>query len=374
MHPVLAVLGQAPVLPPAGSRVAAIDLARGVAIALMMISHAVSGLMSLGDVPPWGMVPVHLLTKFSSSLFIVVFGAGLGLAFLPKTGEPDWPRRRRRLLVRGLEVFFAYQALTVVEMLPFFPVADIRGALLFQRSAIWVEILCFYAIALLWIPWLLPLWRRMPLWSRLLAPILVAWVSWRLELAGDLFGSPTLKAVFVEDADYYTWGQLSRLPLVLLGLLLGELVLRFYRPGAHSLPVLVIGLGGAAMLLAFFAISIPHGLYDSLLAVSWNTGKHPPNLSFMLFSLGGALVILSSCLLAGERLGKLLAPLRTIGSEPLAAFTFHIVVIFFVLRFLMDGLLSFSYPMVLIVGMALIPATAAWISLLGWIRAHRRKP
>ena len=63
-----------PQLPKAEGRIAAIDLARGIAIGLMIISHSVSGLVGIRNVPDWGMVPVHFLTKFSSSLFIVVFG------------------------------------------------------------------------------------------------------------------------------------------------------------------------------------------------------------------------------------------------------------------------------------------------------------
>ncbi len=153
---------QTPQLPKAEGRIEAIDLARGIAIGLMIVSHTVSGLIGIRNVPDWGMVPVHFLTKFSSSLFIVVFGVALAVAFLAHTQTDDWPRRRLKLWLRALEVWFWYKALTIVEMLPFNAPADIVDTLLYGRFAIWVEILGFYAIALLWVPLMLPLWARAP--------------------------------------------------------------------------------------------------------------------------------------------------------------------------------------------------------------------
>ncbi|PMR75174.1 acyltransferase family protein [Billgrantia endophytica] len=357
-----------PILPPTQGRIEAIDLARGIAIALMILSHTVSGLLGIGQVPDWGMVPIHLITKFSSSLFIVVFGIALAVAFLPKTDSPDWPRRRLKLMLRGLEVMFWYKALTVVEMLPIYAPGDILDTLLYQRFAIWVEILGFYAIALLWLPWVLPLWRRMPLWLRLALPIIIAVMAGWLERHFHFWGIEPLKALLVEDADHYTWGQLSRLPLVMLGLLIGEGVLRTYWDASHRRR-LVLGLVafGAMLLVGFLAVSLPM-IDAALMSAAWNEGKHPPELPFMLFSVGGALVILALCLLGGERAAAWLRPVTTIGSDALKAFIFHIVVIFLVFRFLLDAWQAYTYPQVLGIGLAIILATAGWIAMIRWIR------
>lgn len=363
-------LGERPCLPPGQGRIAAIDLARGVAIALMIVSHAVSGLLGIGQVPAWGMVPIHLLTKFSSSLFITVFGIALAVAFLPKTDASDWPRRRLKLMLRGVEVLFWYKVLTVVEMLPLYAPQDILDTLLYQRFPIWVEILGFYAIALLWIPWVLPLWRRMPLWSRLAAPLVVALLAGWLERHVGFWGIEPLKAILVEDDDHYTWGQLSRLPLVMLGLLIGEGVLRCRERDAlrHRL-VPALAAVGATMLLGFLALSLPE-LDAALMAVARNAGKHPPGLAFMLFSLGGALLVLALCLAGGARAAAWLRPITVVGSDALAAFIFHIVVIFGVFRLLLEAWQAYGYPQVLGIGLALVPATAAWIALTRWIGAR----
>ncbi|WP_404297091.1 acyltransferase family protein [Halomonas sp.] len=362
-------------LPRAEGRIDAIDLARGIAIALMILSHAVSGLIGIRQVPDWGMVPLHLLTKFSSSLFIMVFGIALAVAFLPRVGEPGWPRRRLTLMLRGLEVLFWYKVLTVVEMLALYAPADILDTLLYQRFPIWVEILGFYAIALLWLPWVLPLWRRLPLWSRLLLPVTIAIAAGWMERHLTFWGIEPLKAILVEDADHYTWGQLSRLPLVLLGLLVGEALLRSYwNPTTRRQLILAIAGAGGLMLLGFFAlvmVAAENEPYLALMAVSRNVGKHPPELAFILFSLGGALIILALCLQGGAAAARWLRPLTLIGGDALKAFVFHIVVIFGVFRYLLEAWQVFSYPQVLGIGMALVLATAGWIALTRWVEEQR---
>ncbi|MGQ4877276.1 heparan-alpha-glucosaminide N-acetyltransferase domain-containing protein [Billgrantia sp. LNSP4103-1] len=368
----MTMLTQRPQLPSLPARVEAIDLARGVAIALMILSHAVSGLLGIRDVPEWGMVPVHLITKFSSSLFILVFGIALAVAFLPKVGTPDWTRRRQRLMLRGLEVMFWYKALTVIEMLPLFTPQDIIDALLYRRFAIWVEILGFYALALLWLPWVLPLWRRMPLWSRLLAPVAVGVLSVALERHFHFWDNEILKALLVEDADHYTWGQLARLPLVMVGLLIGEAILRWYgEPGTRRRLVACLAGLGVALLAGFVVVALPEW-YDALMAVAWNVGKHPPEVPFMLFSTGGALMILALCLLGGRRAATWLRPITVIGSDALRAFIFHIVAIFLILRLLLGAWQVYSYPQVLGIGLALILLTAGWIALMRWFRERSR--
>ena len=180
---------------PASGRIESIDLARGFAICLMILSHGVNGLLEFDDFPAWGMVPLHAITKFSSSLFIMVFGIALAVAFVPKTGTADWPRRRNRLLWRGLAVLFWYKALTVVEMYAQHDRDAIVGTLLYRDFPSYVEILGFYAIALLWIPWMLPLWARTPAPLRWASPALLALASWWLLDNFDFWGVPQLQAI-----------------------------------------------------------------------------------------------------------------------------------------------------------------------------------
>lgn len=361
-----------PQLPKAEGRIEAIDLARGLAIGLMILSHAVSGLVGIRNVPDWGMVPIHFLTKFSSSLFILVFGIALAVAFLSHTQGDDWPKRRLKLWLRAVEVWFWYKALTVFEMLPFYPPSEIVDALLYGRFAIWVEILGFYAIALLWVPLILPLWARAPLWSRIaIIGALTALTIWLQSLTFG--GNDILKALLVDHEDHYAWGQISRAPMILVGLLIGEALLRcYFEPTSRRRLVLTLLGLGALMVAGFYALAFANGdVNAAMVAVANNVGKHPPGLEFMLFSLGGALVLLALALAGGAKAAKALLPLTMVGSDALKAFIFHIVMIFLVLRFLWEGEGMYTYPQALGVGGLLILGAAAWIWLTRWMANHR---
>jgi hypothetical protein len=345
-----------------GGRIDAIDLARGFAVCLMIVAHGTNGLMPYGDFPDWGQVPVHALTKFSSSLFFIVFGVALAVAFVPKTTAPDWPRRRNRLLWRGLLVLFWYKVLTVVELWDRSR-QEITDALLYRDFPSFVEILGFYAIALLWVPWLLPLWAKAPAWLRWLSPLPVIWLSWWLLDNAGFGGVPQLQALFVEHPDYYTWGQLSRLPLVLAGLLIGGLLLRWHDHAGRRL-LLAAGIAGVALaLLTWFSVRAGDGLSDALVAIGRNDGKHPPGLLFSLFSVGGALGLLALCIAGGNLLARVLRPVAIVGSDALMAFIVHIGVIFVLLRNTLGLYQSVSYERALWLSLGLVALTAAWIWL-----------
>ena len=352
-------------------RIESIDLARGLAVCLMIISHGTNGLMPYSDFPDWGQVPIHALTKFSSSLFFIVFGVALAVAFVPKVDAPDWPRRRNHLVLRGLLVLLWYKVLTAVELWDRGQdvVAD---ALLYRSFPSFVEILGFYAIALLWIPWLLPLWARTPALLRRASPLLVLgawwWTSRNVE-----FGTPQLRAILVEDADHYTWGQLARIPLVLLGLLAGGLLLRW---NGELRTRLLLGAGIAIAglaLLAGFAGLAEAPLQPVLVEIGRNEGKHPPGLLFSLFSVGGALLLLGACVAGGGMLARALRPLAVVGSDALMAFIVHISVIFLLLRNTLGYYQSVSYGHALALSVVLVLATAAWIALWQWGRARLRR-
>ncbi|SOD51507.1 Protein of unknown function [Pseudoxanthomonas wuyuanensis] len=341
----------------------AVDLARGIAVALMILSHGVNGLLPFDDFTDWGLVPVHAVTKVASTLFFIVFGVALGIAFVPKTNRPDWAQRRNRLLLRGLLILFWYKALTVIEMYGQHSRGEIADTLLYRDFPSYVEVLGFYAVALLWLPWLLPLWARTPAWLRWSSPLLLAGLSWWLLRHFDFWGVPQLQALLVEHPDYYTWGQLARGPLVLLGLLIGGLLLPRYRDAGQR-----IALAGAlaaigAVLLVLFQQLAGAGREEVLQSIARNAGKHPPELMFMLFSMGGALLLLALSLAGGQALARLLRPLTIIGTNALMAFIFHITVIFVLFRDALGYLHAVSYPYALALTLLLIAATSLWIWL-----------
>ncbi|MGM0768755.1 MAG: heparan-alpha-glucosaminide N-acetyltransferase domain-containing protein [Pseudomonadota bacterium] len=350
-------------------RVDAIDLARGVAVTLMILSHGVKGLLDFEQFPDWGMVPVHALTKFSSSLFIMVFGIALAVAFLPHVGSEGWPRRRLKLLLAGVSIFFWYKVLTVVEMFQYAEPEQLVDALLYQNFPSFVEILGFYAIALIWVPFFLSLWIRLPLWLRLASPVVLALLAQLLATRFDFWGIAPLQAILVEHEDLYTWGQLSRGPLILLGLLLGELILVCHPHVRRRITLAGALLALSGVLFAgFFWLATPD-LYQTLHDIAMNDGKHPPELTFMMFSMAGALAILAIALAGGPTLAWMLKPVTVIGSDAKMAFIVHISVIFVVFRYLLGYWQSVSYDYALTLTTGLIIGTALWIRLTAWMRS-----
>lgn len=347
-------------------RISAIDLTRGLAIGLMILSHGVKGLLSFDQFPSWGIVPVHLVTKFSSTAFFLTFGFSLAVSFAPATRDPErWRKKRRRLFLRGLEIFLWYKLLTMVEMSHLHSLDQVAGALFYQEFPSYCEILGFYALSLLWIPLVLPFWERCSLRIKTLFPVGFILLSVGLTELGFLAGIPQLKALLVEDEAFYTWGQISRAPFVFLGLFLGELYRRnFLTPG--------LILNGSILLGGVFLITYWPDLNGVFWSLAVNEGKHPPELSFVLFSLSGALLLLGASFRLGDNLKTLTMPFRLIGRDPLAAFNVHLLLLFLLYRHGLGLWLKVSYLEALSLTGGLFIASVVWIKLKLWSKQHEQ--
>lgn len=355
------------------TRIVAIDLARGLAVSLMILSHGVNGLLSFDQFPSWGMVPIHLITKFSSTIFFLVFGISLAVSFAPATQNPElWPAKRNKLILRGLVILFWYKVLTFIEMSHLHDRDEIIDALLYRNFPSYAEILGFYAMALLWIPFLLPLWQKSSRLIKALFPIGFALISFLLFRYFDFGGSPQLKAIFVEDDQYYTWGQISRAPFVFLGMFIGSFLVPHYYHARGRLFITGSLAAGAIVLSGIFIGLYGQELHATFYALAENKGKHPPELPFILFSLAGALGVTAFSLLIGEKGAKWLAPITLIGKDTLTAFVFHLTVLFVFYRFLFDLWLQVSYIEALGLTALLIVMTAVWIQLNFWRKKYER--
>jgi predicted acyltransferase len=352
------------------NRIRAIDLARGIAVSLMILSHGVNGLLPFDDLPEWGR-RIHLFTKFSSSLFIIVFGVSLSIAYLPHVGTDSWPRRRIKMLLNGVVILFWYKVLTVVEMIQFFEPQEIVDTLLFRSFPSFVEILGFYAIALIWVPFFLPVWKKSPFKLRMISPLLFIVINLLLARYFDFWGIEQLEAILIEHEDHYTWGQIARAPLVMVGLILGEFIIKIYNNPGHKARLSGLLALCSMIMFAILYILITPETYNHLIGIARNVGKHPPELQFMLFSVGGAVIVLSICLIGGNRLASIHKPITIVGTNALMAFIFHIFVIFIIFRYLLGYWQNISYNHALILALLLIPATAIWIKLTSWIRRYR---
>ncbi|KYG64316.1 hypothetical protein AZI87_13865 [Bdellovibrio bacteriovorus] len=347
-------------------RIRAIDLARGIAVVLMILSHGIKGLVPFEEFPSWGLVPIHLLTKGASTCFFLVFGITLAVAFVPAVDREDWPQKRKRLFFRGLKILFWYKVLCIVEMFSLYERQEILDVLLYRAFAVYSEILGFYGIALLWIPFFLPLWKKLRWWGQLICIGFTTYTAIYLFNNFD-FGSVGLKAILVEHEDFYTWGQLTRLPIVMVGLMLGEMTRKCYESIKRRMILAASVFAGGLLLAVAFVLHAPENLQETLISLAMNEGKHPPDASFMLFSMALAFFIVSLSLAGGNLLALVLKPVTIIGSDALGAFVFHIFVIFVFYRYLFDYWHKITYQHALNLTLLLILLTAIWIRVKNWI-------
>lgn len=352
------------------NRILAIDLARGLAVSLMILSHGVKGLLSFEQFPQWGLVPIHLITKFSSTIFFMTFGLSLAVAFAPATEDSQlWPQKRKKLILRGLVILFWYKILTVIEMSHLHNAKEIFDALIYRDFPSYAEILGFYALALLWMPFLLPVWHRSTRLMKALYPLGFGVISYMIYHHVDFGPAQQIKALLVEDGQFYTWGQISRAPLVFLGMFLGTFLINNYSDFRRRLRFSGILAGVAALVFTTFLVIYYQDLYSTFEALALNEGKHPPELAFILFSLSGAFGVFSLTFCIGDKGARWLSPFTLIGKDTLSAFIFHLTVLFIVYRYLFDLWLKVSYAQALALTTLLIGLTAIWIKFKIW-RKH----
>lgn len=351
------------------SRIEALDLARGVAVSLMILSHGIKGLLDFDQFPEWGLVPIHLITKFSSTLFVLVFGISLAMFHLPHSGSLAWPARRKRLWIRALTILFWYKALTIVEMFHLYSREDILSTLKYQAFPVYVEILGFYAVALIWLPLLLPLLKRTPVVIQFLIAAGMGSLSYYLYENFDFWGIETLKALLVEHEQHYCWGQISRGSIAIAGIALGGIIHRFTGQRSLKSGLVLFGLSTLSFIGFFF---YSHETFpEKWISLALNEGKHPPDIDFLLFSSGGAFLILALSFWGGSKLARALSPITLIGKDALQAFIFHIVVLFVFYRYLFDYWHKISYDRAFVLTIALLFLTAAWIRVIHWLRKEK---
>ncbi|WP_408097357.1 acyltransferase family protein [Peredibacter sp. HCB2-198] len=355
------------------TRIEAIDLARGMAVSLMILSHGIKGLLSFEQFPDWGLVPIHLITKFSSTIFFLVFGLTLAVVFAPATQDSSlWPQKRKKLFTRGLIILFWYKILTIIEMSHLHRTDEILDALLYLKFPSYAEILDFYALALLWIPFLLPFWQKSSLFLKACFPLFFALLTYLLTEHLDFGIFYQVKALLIEEDGLYTWGQLSRAPFVFLGMFIGHYYTSYYQVPSSRIKFSGLLALVSILIFAAFLFIYKGELYLTFFSLAENVGKHPPQMPFILFSLSGALATISFTTLIGDKGAKWLTPITLIGKETLSAFVFHLTILFLVYRLFLGLWLDVTYPQALALTILLFVLTAGWAKFRNWRKKHEK--
>ena len=353
-----------------------LDCARGAALVLMLISHALELLP--GNIGPadWIYINVILLfTKAATPLFVFVFGMTMAFVYLDHVLSPEgFQAVRHRLHRRALFAFLSFEFLViVVESADKTPAGAIVERMVYLRPGNWAEVLNFYIVVLLAGPWVLRWWKHASTVIRvLITPVLYAAgaliaaipvPSYLFELKNIITGYPASTASTM-PLDTFPVLQLSSFFLV--GLALGEYLHERWEPGKPGKGLLIAGsVIPFGLLLSYLTAGDSLREYAGKMALDHY--RFPPQVPYVLFGLSSVLCITLLCLWLVQVRNSTSFPIRMIellGRHSLFTFNIQYVLIFTVYGLVLDMLhqqtVLSSYLNTLIITAACVMAAWLW--------------
>ncbi len=316
------------------SRIASIDIMRGVVILLMMMDHVRERFymhVRTGD-PIYDTIEPDLFftriaTHFCAPIFIFLAGLGAWLYAHPREGAYRSPSGF--LLKRGL-------AIIMIELVLYYLVwASMFPNFLFLQ-VLWAIGLCMVALSVA---------CRLPYWAIGVLGFLI------------VFGHNLLEPINSEPGDfwYIPWtilhdpgplGQVGPLTIslsypalpwfgvILLGYFAGPLFARSFDSARRFGILLGVGLASLAVLMVLrgfniYGETLPRSVQDTAIQTVMsflNYTKYPPSLDYLLFTLGFGLLAMA-WLETVERPNPVLSAVQTFGSVPMFIYVVHLYVL-----------------------------------------------
>lgn len=251
---------------PAARRFATLDFARGTALLLAMLTHA---LVHFGGWEPF-LPGLRLVTRMATPTFLVLFGAMIELVYMRKIRDGAGGAVTERLLGRALLCYGAFIAITVA--------AFATGKLGLTRAALSVgyfgagrfgAILQIYAVLFALMPLLLVAYRRYGDWA-LLGAVALGW-------AAKATADATVGHLDLYPVSFLLGGGERVGPGVAPGLTFiaaGVALARGVRDGRWGAAALWVGLAGAVMVAAIWTVPRDE-LVSGLVGLRFRAANHP---------------------------------------------------------------------------------------------------
>ena len=316
------------------SRIASIDVMRGLVMLFMLVDHVreatylhmqVSDPMDVGTIEP-ALFFTRLLAHLCAPTFVFLTGLGAWLYANPASGEPRSPASF--LIKRGLLLILL--ELTVIN---FAWAGDL------PPTTLWLQVIWAIGISMV----VLGLMSGLPRW--VLATVGVAIVFGHNLLTPISFppGHPLFaiwtilheRAFLVPEGALkvkVTYPVLPWIGVILLGYIAGPIYSRFVAAEQRVKTLVMLGLGCLALLLVLRGFNIygetlpwvvqadaVHTVMDFL-----NFTKYPPSLDFLLFTLGIALLLMAAF---EGRDNALIRGIAAIGGAPMFFYILHLYVL-----------------------------------------------
>lgn len=309
-------------------RADAVDVLRGLVIVIMVLDHAREYARGPGVADPMvleGISPLlfwmRWVTHFCAPVFTLLAGMSVGLQARFGAPMPAW---QWTTITRGL-------VLIALE----FTVIQFAWTFSFVWPLRYAQVIWGIGVSLI----VLGLLQRVPVQARVVVGLLCVaghnaldawhptappWLHWSWAILHDRQVMP----LWGDAAVRTSYPVLPMIGLVLLGEALG----RWYRTVAPAQRAVWLMRGGAAMIALFVVLRTTNvygdlhvAMYGASLAgnvmAALNTTKYPMSLSFVLMTVGPALLLLA---LWDRGTPAWTAPLRTLGQVPMFLYLAHL--------------------------------------------------
>lgn len=316
------------------SRLAAIDVMRGIVMILMTIDHASEAfnggrLMtdSVGQWKPGMALPAaQFLTRWITHLcaptFVLLAGTALALSTDSRMRRGDSPRDiDRHIAIRGV-------LLIALDMVWMSMAILSPGRILLQvLYAIGASLLFMIPLRRLSDGALLAVGLSLAVLDEPLAALLI-----KVHLASTLPAALLVGyGVFLDGRFIVGYPMLPWLAILCVGWVLGRRLLAWPAADRSRIAARVLATWGVALLVVFAVVRGANAwgnmglLREDGSLVQWlHVSKYPPSVSFDGLELGIASLILATLFLACERNPEFLAPVRVLGQTALFYYLLHI--------------------------------------------------
>ena len=317
------------------NRLLFIDVARSLAIVLVLVMHAVNAFGGIQMMGVENELKVRLFTRNIPGLFIFMFGMMLELVYRRKWEAVGAAQPSRRLVVRSFQCFVGYQVTVLAGLIAGLasPKLSLKASL-FLASAEFGNILRFYAFALLLAIPLLAL--RVKFGKAVLVALLVGiwgtypWIE-SLEWSRSSMLSFPLGVLFGPMGHLVGPSVLQGMTFVLVGMLCASGLSNWREEGLARFRRITatVALIAGGIVLYLILQSSAGEVFRSFAGIEWRRLNHPGWYSIGLMNCSLALIALSYLFPPGTKASPWLAPLLTFGRSSLMAFTAGNVMLIF---------------------------------------------
>lgn len=321
---------------PPTTRLHFLDFARGIALVLIVLIHSFRNIVDTSTITHYALFAIpslfRLFSQAGHGLFMLIFGFLIGYVYITKAKQTQFSQVVLKFWSRALLIFLAYRACAFFE---FYGLGR-EFHLINISDAGWSNILLFYSLACLVVPFILSAWQRVPILTFYLA-IPLLYLLYSVGFMLDVPESVTnLKAAITGQEAYYVFPLIPYLSVVIAGMLGGYYFKKYYAYHKTYFAYITLALAGCTG--AVLAIAFSGDYVQNLVDMRNHVYRNPVHVYSLLYTVTLALPLLALAHARQFIFHKTKGAIEYLGRHTLAAFMAHIFLIFIPTNYLLGGL------------------------------------